>query len=123
MKFCNKCDNMFYLGINNNDEDTNNTITNYCRYCGNVDESTNQMSSCIINTSIDYINDNNNIVVNEFTKHDPTLPHLENTICPNDKCQSHKPNHKNDVIYIRYDNNNMKYVYLCSYCDHTWKNN
>lgn len=119
MKFCNKCDNMFYLGINKSNP---NDITHYCRYCGNVDESASQNSSCIINTSTDYINDNNNIVVNEFTKLDPTLPHLENTVCPNDKCESHKPNNKNDVIYIRYDNNNMKYVYLCTYCDHTWKN-
>ena len=73
MKFCNKCDNMFYLGINKSNP---NDITHYCRYCGNVDESASQNSSCIINTSTDYIN----------------------------------------------DNNNMKYVYLCTYCDHTWKN-
>ena len=26
-----------------------------------------------------------------------------------------------EVIYIRYDDINMKYVYLCVHCDTTWK--
>ena len=27
-----------------------------------------------------------------------------------------------EVVYIRYDNSNMKYVYLCCKCDFKWKN-
>jgi DNA-directed RNA polymerase subunit M/transcription elongation factor TFIIS len=30
-----------------------------------------------------------------------------------------KPNNR-EVIYIRYDDTNMKYVYLCVHCDTTW---
>ena len=26
-----------------------------------------------------------------------------------------------EIIYIRYDDKNMKYVYLCPECDHVWK--
>jgi DNA-directed RNA polymerase subunit M/transcription elongation factor TFIIS len=26
-----------------------------------------------------------------------------------------------EVIYIRYDDTNMKYVYLCVHCDTTWR--
>jgi DNA-directed RNA polymerase subunit M/transcription elongation factor TFIIS len=26
-----------------------------------------------------------------------------------------------EVIYIRYDDTNMKYVYLCVHCDMTWR--
>lgn len=29
----------------------------------------------------------------------------------------------NDVIYIKYDDINMKYMYICSCCKHSWKNN
>lgn len=31
-----------------------------------------------------------------------------------------KANHR-EVIYIRYDDTNMKYVYLCAHCDTTWR--
>ena len=29
---------------------------------------------------------------------------------------------ENEIIYIRYDDTNMKYVYLCCNCDTVWKN-
>jgi len=37
--------------------------------------------------------------------------------------QSHvgEPNNNREVIYIRYDDTNMKYVYLCVHCDTTWR--
>ena len=28
-----------------------------------------------------------------------------------------------EVIYVRYDNANMKYVYICTHCDSIWKTN
>jgi hypothetical protein len=31
------------------------------------------------------------------------------------------PTNNREVIYIRYDDINMKYVYLCVHCDTTWK--
>ena len=27
----------------------------------------------------------------------------------------------NEVIYIKYDNENMKYLYYCVYCEKFWK--
>ena len=35
--------------------------------------------------------------------------------------QSKKDGSEREVIYIRYDDINMKYVYLCVHCDTTWK--
>ena len=29
----------------------------------------------------------------------------------------------NEVIYLRYDNKNMKYIYICTLCDKIWKTN
>ncbi len=34
---------------------------------------------------------------------------------------SKKTENEREVIYIRYDDINMKYVYLCVHCDTTWK--
>lgn len=36
--------------------------------------------------------------------------------------EHHTEHHNNrEVIYIRYDDTNMKYVYLCAHCDTTWR--
>jgi DNA-directed RNA polymerase subunit M/transcription elongation factor TFIIS len=53
-------------------------------------------------------------MINAFTKFDPTLPHLYTIPCS--KCVHEKP----DVVYMRYDDTQLKYVYLCVHCDHSW---
>jgi hypothetical protein len=72
-------------------------------------------------------------VVNKYTKLDPTLPRIHTMRCPNDECPSNegggagagagagahnKP--KSEIIYVRYDDTNLKYVYLCAKCDKVW---
>jgi len=119
MKFCNKCDNMYYIGIN---QTNNNNIQYYCRYCENIDENISSEGSCIIdvNTKITQQND----IVNEYTKQDPTLPHLYNITCCNAECKSNKKAEiKSDIIFLRYNDKDMKYVYICTHCDHSWKTN
>jgi DNA-directed RNA polymerase subunit M/transcription elongation factor TFIIS len=46
-------------------------------------------------------------------KEDKAVQEEENTVIPG--------NSQREVIYIRYDDINMKYVYLCVHCDTTWK--
>jgi len=48
---------------------------------------------------------------------------VEATSIAKSKKQTTKEKKENDreVIYIRYDDINMKYVYLCVHCDTTWK--
>ena len=60
--------------------------------------------------------------VNKYTKHDPTLPHLNNMQCANQDCITNQEgsNTKSDIIYIRYDESKMKYIYLCCNCDKAW---
>jgi aspartate carbamoyltransferase regulatory subunit len=60
-------------------------------------------------------------IINKYTKLDPTLPRVTNILCPNLDCASNKDSHIREIIYIRYDDINMKYVYLCSTCDTVWK--
>lgn len=31
--------------------------------------------------------------------------------------------YENDIIYIKYDDSNMKFIYICSCCKKSWKNN
>ena len=60
--------------------------------------------------------------VNEYTKLDPTLPHLYNIECinPDCKCNTDK-NTKSDIIFIRYDEKGLKNIYLCTHCNASWK--
>jgi hypothetical protein len=56
--------------------------------------------------------------------------------CPNDECPSNdkvssgaggagggagkSTKSKSEIIYVRYDDTNLKYVYLCAKCDKVW---
>ena len=59
--------------------------------------------------------------INEFTKLDPTLPRINTIKCQNQECVSNKDEKvENEVIYIRYDDDGMKYSYICVKCDFVW---
>ena len=133
MHFCKVCGNMYYLKIS--DEDTNE-IMYFCRRCGDKDKNiiNSEDSFCVSKTHIKKQTEVYKNIINEYTKLDPTLPRINNMLCPNEKCKSNQDESKDgeekdatvkkfpEIIYLRYDNNNMKYIYLCSECDYTWKN-
>lgn len=55
-------------------------------------------------------------------KHDMTLPRVKNIECP--KCTEKKKDESTrlpEVICIKYDQANMKYLYFCCHCEHFWK--
>jgi DNA-directed RNA polymerase subunit M/transcription elongation factor TFIIS len=67
-----------------------------------------------------------NHIINEYTKLDPTLPRINTVECPNEQCKTNHSNkegnkEKPEVIYMRYDDDNMKYLYMCVECDYVWK--
>lgn len=130
MKFCKNCDNMLYIRLLTEDS---NQLIYYCRNCGNTDDELNKDNICISNTDISskdtaYLQD-----INEYTKLDPTLPRASNIKCPNQSCKSNHTSDdpsddpsitsKNEVIYLRYDEINLNYVYICTQCDTIWKSN
>lgn len=61
------------------------------------------------------------VLINEFTTQDPTLPHIKTIKCPNDECTSNKGGKERDVIYLKYDTEHMKYLYICNVCDTQWR--
>jgi len=123
---------MFYLKIKDDDKDN---IMYYCRKCGNKDDNiiNNLQNFCVSKTHIKKTTEVYKNIINEYTKLDPTLPRIRNMLCPNEDCNSNgeqKDGEQKDgeqkypeIIYLRYDNDNMKYIYLCGVCDYTWKNN
>ncbi len=127
IQFCPECDNKFYHQLVDLDDNNKEILVYICRVCGNKDDQIN--GACVLNIQYDNSASNNNYehVVNKYTKYDPTLPHIS-IPCPNEECSSNKANRvsnqtapSTDALYIRYDNDNMKHVYMCTSCDFIWK--
>ena len=125
MHFCIKCDNMYYIRISA--EDTNKLVY-YCRNCGHEDSNLNVDNVTVSKVQLKKSEQQFNHIINKYTKLDPTLPRTNRVLCPNPECatntySSNNNNNQREIISIRYDDTNMKYVYLCSTCDTVWKTN
>lgn len=118
MKFCPVCDNMYYICLADKDS---NSLVYYCRYCENRDETLNDDNICVLHTNLKKKEQKFHNFINEYTKLDPTLPRLNNMKCPNTECPTNTSDAKNEIIYIRYDDTQMKYIYLCTQCEQVWK--
>lgn len=118
MKFCSVCQNMFYIEITNNDGDK---LNYYCRNCGER-EVLEDETVCISSSSTSE-KDILDTFINQYTRLDPTLPRVTNILCPNNDCITNNTGNKitKEVLYIRYDNKNMKYAYMCVHCETVWK--
>jgi DNA-directed RNA polymerase subunit M/transcription elongation factor TFIIS len=118
MHFCSECQNMYYIRIDN--ENVNKLIY-YCRNCGNEDKLLNVDNVCVSSTQIKKTEQSFDHIINKYTKLDPTLPRISKVLCPNSECETNTKGTKREIIYIRYDDINMKYIYMCSSCDTVWK--
>ena len=132
MHFCSVCGNMYYISIT-----AENELQYYCRNCGHVDDTIASENICVSKVNVKHTTTPQTFsqVVNKYTKLDPTLPRINTIRCPNDECPSNrksvgaggsgaeaedKKEKKSEVIYLRYDDTNLKYVYLCAKCDKVW---
>ena len=120
MHFCTNCSNMYYIRINSDDP---NKLVYYCRNCGNEDKLLAIENVCVSKTQIKKSEQSFSHIINKYTKLDPTLPRINTILCPNPECETNKTNKEREIIYIRYDDTNMKYIYLCSDCDTIWQTN
>ena len=120
MNFCKNCDNMYYMKINDDEKSEElGKLIYYCRNCGHEETNVNLHNLCISRYEENNAQKTNKI--NEYTKYDPTLPHSHTIKCPNEECVSNgKVGAMSDVIYMRVDDINMKYIYLCVYFNTNW---
>jgi DNA-directed RNA polymerase subunit M/transcription elongation factor TFIIS len=109
---------MFYIRI---DSENTNKLIYYCRNCGNEDNTISNDNVSISKIQIKKSEQEFTHFINKYTKLDPTLPRVNKILCPNPSCDTNKKDTEREIIYIRYDDINMKYVYLCSTCDTVWK--
>lgn len=97
---------------------SDNKLLRVCDTCGYEKEDT---GGLITETYIkDKASDSYKILLNEFTRQDPTLPYLKDLDCPNNECSSNKGVSPKKVIFLKYDSDNLKFVYICDNCEKTW---
>ena len=133
MHFCKNCDNMYYIKVKGDDDvgTSANSLIYYCRKCGHENTDLTSSNICVSKVYIKRAEQQFNHSINSYTKNDPTLPRSNTIKCPscnssNDDSKSSSASldsvsEKPEVIYIRYDDAHMKYVYLCCICDTIWK--
>lgn len=124
---------MYYIELNKNNSDS---LVYYCRNCQNKNDKLIQELNnfCVSKTHIIKNTENHGNVINEYTHLDPTLPRVKfNMICPNTTCPSNSTGNDEskdeadntkvpkEIIYLRYNDSSMKYVYLCGVCKTHWK--
>lgn len=120
MHFCSNCQNMYYIRIS---DDNVNSLVYYCRKCGQEEKNLTESNLCVSKTRFKKADQMYKNVINKYTKHDPTLPRVNSMVCPNAECSTNNldgPTEK-EILYIRYDDSNLKFVYLCTTCDTVWK--
>lgn len=118
MHFCDKCNNMYYIRISSEEEDK---LIYYCRNCGHEDNNLTKNNICVSKTQFKKNEQKYNHIINQYTKLDPTLPRINTIKCPNSECICNVDGSDREVIYIRYDDTNKLYIYLCAKCDTVWK--
>lgn len=124
LTFCSQCNNAYYIAVDNSNQ---NQLLYYCRHCGHQDNVTVQDGACILATQFQRGEQKFHHMINEYTHLDPTLPRIRTMQCPNAECPTiTKPDEDttapdSEVIYLRYDDDNLKYLYICLHCKHVWK--
>ena len=129
MHFCSICQNMYYIRLDGEDS---NKLIYYCRNCGNEDDTLTATldNICVSKTTVKKKEGGVKHLVNEYTKLDPTLPRVSNIPCPNAAFISNRDHEEkvtsedqlpHEVIYLRYNDAQLKFVYICNLCDTVWK--
>lgn len=120
MRFCENCNNMYYIKLS----EPNADLVYYCRKCGQEDNTTDTYT-VVSKTTLSKDQIVNSNIINPYTKLDPTIPHVDNIPCPSVNCPSNQEENpkKKDVLYIRYNDQSLKYIFMCAHCDTTWTNN
>ena len=117
--FCKECFNLTYL---HTDEDNN--LIHLCKNCDKFEEFTGK-SNCIYSVEFNELDVSHIINSNKYIMHDKTIPSIKNNInlkCPNDECTTNTEKIDTSFKYMKHDNKNMKYTYICETCGQKWTN-
>ena len=119
MFFCTNDDNMLYIKI-----DDNQKLKYYCNLCldeYDLDKLKGANKHCVYKQNYNVNTYSYKTYVNDNIYEDPTLPTITNVKCVNVKCSSNNGEPKK-IKYIKYNKEEMKFIYCCTVCKSKWTN-
>jgi DNA-directed RNA polymerase subunit M/transcription elongation factor TFIIS len=112
IRFCPTC--RYYLFL----QSGSNTLQRLCRNCRYTE---NDEKGGLVMEQSSETSEGYKILVNEFTRYDVRLPHIVKTLrCPEPACKTNQGEAESDILYIKYDAANLKYLYICTGCGYQW---
>jgi DNA-directed RNA polymerase subunit RPC12/RpoP len=118
LRFCAICENMLYASIEDG------KFVMQCKSCSYMDVEHDATDEAIVLDETDLSSGRatacTGYIGNPMLVHDPTLPRVNNIVCTNASGCTRKADAPNDVICIKYDAERLKYLYICSHCNHAW---
>jgi DNA-directed RNA polymerase subunit RPC12/RpoP len=121
---------MFYIKLkkglcgDSGDPTQQTTLTYYCRRCQTEDDNIQETQTVFTNHDLNHEEKTFSHLVNDFIVYDPTFPRIKTVACPNPECPTASDAAlaaKNEIVYLRYDDVRLKYLYICSTCKFKWK--
>lgn len=117
MKFCPTCRNMLYA-FNEDIIDEKKVAVHMCRSCPYKEPVTRE-NPLVYERNLRQEN-TTALAMNPYLKHDPTLEHLTNVICPNEECPTITEEEDRDVVPVEIDSKKLVWMYQCAICNTTW---
>ena len=115
--FCSVCNNLLLVEVNETEVGEEGEkvkkLYNVCNIC-DIKKVKDETKGALYHLNYDMEVIKRNHIVNPYTSYDPTLPKANGINCPNTNCPSGAK--KSDIRYIKYDDKNMKYIYICLDC-------
>ena len=118
--FCDNCHNLTFLHLDPEDKQ----LYHSCKVCSTTQPFKGK-DNCIYSNNFGGYDKSLYINSNKYITHDKTLPSIMGDLnfkCPNEECITIKENIKGSFKYIKYDTDNMKYIYICENCGQKWNN-
>jgi hypothetical protein len=100
-------------------QNTDGRVFYKCFCCQTEEYNTLNGSICISKNTFQKQDASYVAYLNEHALNDPTLPCTRVITCQNSDCTK-KENQDNEIVYIKYDQLNLKYIYRCRHCKHIW---
>lgn len=120
MIFCQNCDNMMYIHVDASDA-SSPKLLHICKNCKFERPSDSEtLSAPVVRTNYEDDQTSYKQFMSPYLALDPTLPHSSEIACTNQAC-TRPPSQPSDVIFIKYDAVQLKYLYHCVHCKQFWK--
>jgi DNA-directed RNA polymerase subunit M/transcription elongation factor TFIIS len=118
--FCKSCENTLFIY-----SDDEHKLYLGCKVCGEKEEYNGK--KCVYSNEFKF-DHSETINNNKYLSFDNTLPEIKgnkNIKCPNTDCITNEEGSQlpSNITYIKYNETEMKYLYMCKDCGQKWKNN